>query len=434
MFQMMKIIENDLNQLTKLLNRTQFDLYEVNESVEAILNDIKEYGDLKAFEYTKKFDKADISQFKVSDKEIENAIKNINPLLIEDLKLAYNNIKKFHKIQKVESYTLKDTKNIILTQRMKPIESVGIYIPGGTAAYPSTVLMNAVPAKIAGVKKLVMVTPPNQNGEIKDSLLVAAKLCGVDEIYKIGGAQAIGALTYGTETIPKVDKIVGPGNIYVAIAKKMVSGYVGIDMIAGPSEILIIADEKANPEYIAADLMSQAEHDVMAAAILVTNSNQLARQVVNAIERQIQTLDRKDIIESSLTQFGAIVVTKTIDEAIDIANQIAPEHLEIMVKEPFELIERIENAGAIFIGNYTPEPVGDYFAGPNHTLPTSGTSRFSSALSTTDFMKKTSIVYYSKTALKTSKDSIIRLAVEEGLTAHANSIAIRFEKENQDEG
>ncbi|MDI6453623.1 histidinol dehydrogenase [Peloplasma aerotolerans] len=431
---MMKIIENDLNQLTKLLNRTQFDLYEVNESVEAILNDIKEYGDLKAFEYTKKFDKADISQFKVSDKEIENAIKNINPLLIEDLKLAYNNIKKFHEIQKVESYTLKDTKNIILTQRMKPIESVGIYIPGGTAAYPSTVLMNAVPAKIAGVKKLVMVTPPNQNGEIKDSLLVAAKLCGVDEIYKIGGAQAIGALTYGTETIPKVDKIVGPGNIYVAIAKKMVSGYVGIDMIAGPSEILIIADEKANPEYIAADLMSQAEHDVMAAAILVTNSNQLARQVVNAIERQIQTLDRKDIIESSLTQFGAIVVTKTIDEAIDIANQIAPEHLEIMVKEPFELIERIENAGAIFIGNYTPEPVGDYFAGPNHTLPTSGTSRFSSALSTTDFMKKTSIVYYSKTALKTSKDSIIRLAVEEGLTAHANSIAIRFEKENQDEG
>ncbi|MDR4968380.1 MAG: histidinol dehydrogenase, partial [Acholeplasmataceae bacterium] len=414
--------------------RTQFDLYEVNESVEAILNDIKEYGDLKAFEYTKKFDKADISQFKVSDKEIENAIKNINPLLIEDLKLAYNNIKKFHEIQKVESYTLKDTKNIILTQRMKPIESVGIYIPGGTAAYPSTVLMNAVPAKIAGVKKLVMVTPPNQNGEIKDSLLVAAKLCGVDEIYKIGGAQAIGALTYGTETIPKVDKIVGPGNIYVAIAKKMVSGYVGIDMIAGPSEILIIADEKANPEYIAADLMSQAEHDVMAAAILVTNSNQLARQVVNAIERQIQTLDRKDIIESSLTQFGAIVVTKTIDEAIDIANQIAPEHLEIMVKEPFELIERIENAGAIFIGNYTPEPVGDYFAGPNHTLPTSGTSRFSSALSTTDFMKKTSIVYYSKTALKTSKDSIIRLAVEEGLTAHANSIAIRFEKENQDEG
>lgn len=430
---MMKIIENDLNQLTKLLNRTQFDLYEVNESVEAILKDIKEYGDLKAFEYTKKFDKADISQFKVSDKEIENAIKNINPLLIEDLKLAYNNIKKFHKIQKVESYTLKDTKNIILTQRMKPIECVGIYIPGGTAAYPSTVLMNAIPAKIAGVKKLVMVTPPNKNGEIKDSLLVAAKLCGVDEIYKIGGAQAIGALTYGTETIPKVDKIVGPGNIYVAIAKKMVSGYVGIDMIAGPSEILIIADEKANPEYIAADLMSQAEHDVMAAAILVTNSNQLARQVVNAIERQIQTLDRKDIIESSLMQFGAIVVTKTIDEAIDIANKIAPEHLEIMVKEPFELIERIENTGAIFIGSYTPEPVGDYFAGPNHTLPTSGTSRFSSALSTTDFMKKTSIVFYSKTALKTSKDSIIRLAVEEGLTAHANSIAIRFEKENLDE-
>jgi histidinol dehydrogenase len=430
---MIKIIENDFEQLRKLLNRTQFNTKEVNESVEKILNDVKISGDSKAFEYTKKFDKVNLSQFKVSDKEIKNASENLSTLLKEDLKKAFDNIYEFHKMQITESYTLKDSDDIILTQRMKPIESVGIYIPGGTAAYPSTVLMNAIPAKIAGVKKIVMVTPPNQDGIIKDSLLYAASLCGVNEIYKIGGAQAIGALTYGTETIPKVDKIVGPGNIYVAIAKKMVSGYVGIDMIAGPSEILIIADQDADPKYVAADLMSQAEHDPMAAAILVTNSNQLAKNVIKEIEYQIQSLERKDIIESALSNYGAIVVTQTIDEAINISNQIAPEHLEIITSKPFELIDRIENAGAIFIGSYSPEPVGDYFAGPNHTLPTSGTSRFSSALSTTDFMKKTSIVYYSKAALNASKDSIIRLAVEEGLTAHANSIAIRFDKEIRDE-
>lgn len=424
---MIQIIDNDPKALKAMLDRSQLNLDDVNHIVEAILKDVKTFGDDKVTHYTNAFDKVTLSHFKVTKKEIDDAMNRLDPILIEDLKKAKENIKNYHINQMIKPYSIKK-EGIILSQIVRPIETVGIYIPGGTAAYPSTVLMNAVPAEIAGVGKIVMITPPNKNGKIKDSLLVAAKIAGVHEIYKVGGAQGIAALAYGTQTIPRVDKIVGPGNIYVAMAKKMVSGYVGIDMIAGPSEILIIADKDANPEYIAADLMSQAEHDILSAAICITPSEDLAKRVKMALEEQITSLERKEIIEASLKRYGAIVVTKTMAEAINLANHIAPEHLELLVENPFDLVNEIKNAGSVFLGAYTPEPVGDYFAGPNHTLPTSGTSRFSSGLSTADFLKKTSVSYYSKEALKDAKDSIMRLAKEEGLTAHAKAIAIRFKE------
>ncbi|MBU1143122.1 MAG: histidinol dehydrogenase [Firmicutes bacterium] len=412
--------------LTKLIQRTQFDFNRINAVVEEIVGNVKKYKDDAVRKYTNAFDGIDIKDFKVSQKEIDDAFLRIDPKLEGYLKKALENIKGYHQKQMINSFTIEKEKGIMLGQIVKPIDTVGIYVPGGTASYPSTVLMNAVPAKIAGVKRLVMVTPPNKEGKIKDSILVAAKLAGVDEIYKVGGAQGIAALTYGTETIPKVHKIVGPGNIYVAIAKRLVSGYVGIDMIAGPSEVLIIADGQANPDYIAADLMAQAEHDVLAASILLTNSMELAKKVQASIEKQIDQLERKKIINDSLSNYGAIVITSSLDASINIANQLAPEHLEILTEKPLEVLEKIENAGAIFLGEYTPEPVGDYFAGPNHTLPTSGTARFASALSTLDFLKKTSVVSYDKDALREASEAIIGLANEEGLTAHANAIKIRF--------
>jgi len=421
------INQNENSELfTKLIQRTQFDFNRINTTVEEIVMNVKKYKDDAVRKYTNAFDGVDLSDFKVSEKEINDAFLRIDTKLKGYLEEALENIKSYHEKQIITSFQIEKEKGIMLGQIVKAIDTVGIYVPGGTASYPSTVLMNAVPAKIAGVKRLVMVTPPNKEGRVKDSILVAAKLAGVDEIYKVGGAQGIAALTYGTETIPKVNKIVGPGNIYVAIAKRLVSGYVGIDMIAGPSEVVIIADRFANPDYIAADLMAQAEHDVLAASILITDSKELAIQVKESLNRQIIDLERKKIIEEALSNYGAILLTSSLEESISIANLLAPEHLEILTKQPSEVLEKIENAGAIFLGEYTPEPVGDYFAGPNHTLPTSGTARFASALSTLDFLKKTSVVSYSKEALKDASEAIIGLANEEGLTAHANSIKIRF--------
>lgn len=419
--------------LKKLLDRNQFEFEEINKTVEDILKEVKINKDRALKEYTYKFDGVNIDEFLVSEQEIEEAFRNINTDLKNALEKAKSNIVKYHKKQIIDSYFINKDEDIMLGQNVCAIEKVGIYVPGGLASYPSTVLMNGVPAKIAGVKEIIMVTPPNKEGKIKDSILVAASICGIDKIYKVGGAQSIAALTYGTETIPKVSKIVGPGNIYVAMAKKLVSGYVGIDMIAGPSEILIIADETANPKYVAADLMSQAEHDELAASILITNSEKLAKEVIDSLKIQIKTLKRNDIIEKSLKNFGAILITNSINESINIANEIAPEHLELLTRDPFDIYKQIKNAGAIFLGEFSPEPLGDYYAGPNHTLPTSGTAKFSSPLSVTDFLKKTSLIYYSKKELKKAKDSIIRIAEDEGLTAHANAIRVRFEGEDSSE-
>lgn len=427
---MMKIIRTskDRRFLKKLLNRNQLEFDEVNKKVSDILSCVRANKDKALREYTKKFDGVLLEDFLVSEDEIKLAFSNISMQLKEDLIKAKKNIEKYHKKQLKNSYFIHEEEDIILGQIIRPIEKVGIYVPGGKAAYPSTVLMNVLPAKIAGVKEIIMITPPNREGKIKDSILVAASIAGVDKIYKVGGAQGIGALAFGTESIPKVDKITGPGNIYVAMAKKQLSGYVGIDMIAGPSEILIIADRWANPRYIAADLISQAEHDEMAASILITCWEPLVDKVLSQIELQIQQLERKETIKKSLNNYGAIIITDSIEESIDIANEIAPEHLEILTEDPFNIYKDIKNAGAIFLGEYSPEPVGDYFAGPNHTLPTSSTSRFSSPLSIDDFIKKTSLIYYSEKALMKSKDSIMRIAQEEGLTGHANSVKIRFDE------
>lgn len=426
---MIKIIDSKREKtfLQSLLDRSQFEYEDVNKAVGEILSDVRERKDEALIHYTLKFDKVLIEDLLVSKEEIDNALKNIDKNLKNSLIQARENIEKYHKKQIKKSYTSSDNEDIILGQLVRPIEKVGIYVPGGSASYPSTVLMNAVPAKIAGVEEIIMITPPNRDGKIKDSILVAAFISGVDKIYKVGGAHGIGALTYGTESIPKVSKIVGPGNIYVAMAKKRVSGYVGIDMVAGPSEILIIADELANPKYIAADLISQAEHDEMAASILITDSKTLPEKVIKELERQVPLLERKETIEKSLNNYGAIILTDSLDESINIANEVAPEHLEILTKNPFEIYEKIKNAGAIFLGEFSPEPVGDYFAGTNHILPTSSTAKFSSPLGVDDFIKKTSLIYYSKKALMKAKNSIITLANEEGLTAHANSIQVRVE-------
>lgn len=414
--------------LEKLISRNQLEFDDINKKVKEIISEIKENGDSALRRYTELFDGILLEDFLVTEEEKDSALKNINQSLKNDLILAKENIEKYHKKQVRESYFIEE-EDKILGQIVNPIENVGVYIPGGKASYPSTVLMNVVPAKLAGVEQIVVVTPPGKDGKIKDSIIVAAEIAGADKIYKIGGAQAIAALAFGTSQIPKVDKITGPGNIYVAMAKRQLSGYVGIDMIAGPSEIMIIADKYANPAYIAADMISQAEHDEMAAAILVVNDEELASKVKIQLELQLKKLERKDIIESSLDNYGAIIITTSIEESIDIANQVAPEHLEILVQNPFEWYNMIKNAGAIFLGEYTPEPVGDYFAGANHTLPTSSTARFSSALSVQDFQKNTSLIYYKKGALQKSKDSIIRIAEEEGLTGHANSVKIRFQED-----
>ena len=426
---MIKTIEYSENlNLEKELARSQFSYDDVNETVENILKDVKKRGDKALFEYTKKFDKVDLKTLEVSEEEIQKAFDTIDKELLEVIKYSHDNIKLFHEKQVRNNFIVKKENGVSLGQIINPIEKVGLYVPGGTAAYPSTVLMNAVPAKIAGCKEIIMVTPPTSDGIILPSLLVAAKIAGVDRIFKVGGAQSIAALSYGTESIPKVYKIVGPGNIYVAMAKKMVYGEVSIDMIAGPSEVLIIADDSANPVHVAADLLSQAEHDKLAASILVTTSKELAKNVAEQLEIQLKELEREEIARTSIENQGRIIITKTIDEAIKISNEIAPEHLELAVSNPFELLTRVKNAGSIFMGHNTPEPLGDYLAGPNHTLPTSGTAKFSSPLSVDDFIKKSSFIYYSKEGLEEVKDKVIKFAESEGLTAHARSVSKRFEK------
>lgn len=408
------------------LSRSQFSHDDVNTIVKNILDDVKLRGDQALYDYNKKFDNVSLSSLQVTEKEIEDAFNRLDNELLDVIKYSHENIVRYHTKQKRNDFLDKDTDGVILGQIINPIEKVGIYVPGGTAAYPSTVLMNAVPAKVAGVEEIVMVTPPNEDGTISDVILAAAKIAGVTKIFKIGGAQAVAALSYGTETIPAVYKIVGPGNIFVAMAKKMVFGEVAIDMVAGPSEVLIISDDSSDPVHIAADLLSQAEHDKLAACILVTTSEELAKSVAIEIESQLAELPRQEIARESINNNGKIIIAKSIEEAILISNEIAPEHLELAVMDPFALLSKIKNAGSIFLGHNTPEPLGDYLAGPNHTIPTSGTAKFASPLSVDDFIKKSSVIYYSKEALEKVKDKVILFAESEGLTAHANSVRKRF--------
>lgn len=408
------------------LSRSQFSHDDVNTIVKNILDDVKLRGDQALYDYNKKFDNVSLSSLQVTEKEIEDAFNRLDNELLDVIRYSHENIVRYHTKQKRNDFLDKDTDGVILGQIINPIEKVGIYVPGGTAAYPSTVLMNAVPAKVAGVEEIVMVTPPNQDGTISDVILAAAKIAGVTKIFKVGGAQAVAALSYGTETIPAVYKIVGPGNIFVAMAKKMVFGEVAIDMVAGPSEVLIISDDSSDPVHIAADLLSQAEHDKLAACILVTTSEELAKSVAIEIESQLAELPRQEIARESINNNGKIIIAKSIEEAILISNEIAPEHLELAVMDPFALLSKIKNAGSIFLGHNTPEPLGDYLAGPNHTIPTSGTAKFASPLSVDDFIKKSSVIYYSKEALEKVKDKVILFAESEGLTAHANSVRKRF--------
>jgi histidinol dehydrogenase len=413
--------------LKNIINRNQLEFGEINEVVKEIIEKVKLLGDRAVLDYTEKFDGIRLENLLVSEDEIEEGYRSVDKKLINALKCAKENIKNYHKKQLKNSYMCNEKNGALLGQIIRPLERVGIYVPGGTASYPSTVLMNTVPAKIAGVKEVIMVTPPDKSGKISANILAAAKIAGVDKIFKVGGAQAVGALTFGTESIPSVDKIVGPGNIYVAMAKRMVYGYVGIDMIAGPSEILVIADEMANPKYLAADLLSQAEHDTMAASILITTSFTLGEKVRDEIIIQTEKLERKEIIKQSIKEYGCIIVVNSVEDAVEISNKIAPEHLELMVNEPLRYINMIKNAGAIFMGEYSPEPLGDYWAGPNHTLPTSGTARFYSPLGVDDFIKKSSLIFYDKNTLEEAKENIVIIAESEGLTAHANAVKVRFQ-------
>ena len=396
---------------------------------EIIANVIKN-GDKALFEYALKFDKADISALEVSKEEIDEAFNIVEPEFLEIIKEAAQNIKNFHEKQVKNSFIINEKNGVVTGQKVMPIEKVGLYVPGGTAAYPSTVLMDSVPAKIAGCKEIVMVTPPQSNGKVNPVILAAAKIAGVDRIFKVGGAGAIAALAYGTQTIPKVDKIVGPGNAFVAEAKKQVFGKVSIDMIAGPSEILVVADSTCNPKFVAADLLSQAEHDKMASAVLVTDSKDFALKVSDELEKQIPQLQRAEIARTSIDNNGKIIVAENdLIKAIDIANEIAPEHLELCVDNPFDYLDKVKHAGSIFMGKYCPEALGDYFAGPNHTLPTSGTARFSSPLSVDDFVKKSQYTYYTADALKKVAEKVAYFANKEGLDAHAKSATVRFEKD-----
>ena len=429
----MRIIK--LNENTKkdlqadLLKRSPNSYGQYEDAVAAIVADVKERKDAAIFEYTKKFDGADInaSNVRVTEDEIKEAYDAIDPSLLEVIRKALVNIRAFHEKQRQNSWFDAKPDGTILGQKVTPLEVAGVYVPGGKAVYPSSVLMNVVPAKVAGVDKIIMTTPCDKNGKVYSSTLVAAKEAGVDEIYKVGGAQAIAALAFGTESIPKADKIVGPGNIYVALAKKAVYGHVSIDSIAGPSEILVLADESANPRFVAADLLSQAEHDELASAILVTTSEELAKKVSEEIDGFLNVLSRKAIMEKSIENYGYALIADTLEDAIAAANEIASEHLEIVTKNPFEVMTKIRNAGAIFIGEYSSEPLGDYFAGPNHVLPTNGTAKFFSPLSVDDFVKKSSIISYSREALEKIHKDIIQFATSEELTAHANSIKVRFE-------
>ena len=417
------------NLLEDLLKRSPNHYGEYEQGVAEILAAVKEKKDEALFDYTKRFDKAEISaaNIRVTKEEIEEAYGLVDPKLVEIIRKALENIRTYHEKQKQYSWFDSKPDGTMLGQKVTPLQRVGVYVPGGKAAYPSSVLMNILPAKVAGVEEIIMVTPPGKDGKVTPTTLVAANEAGADAIYKVGGAQAIGALAYGTESIPKVDKIVGPGNIYVALAKKAVYGYVSIDAIAGPSEILVIADETANPRYVAADLLSQAEHDELASAILVTTSEKLAHQVSEEVDAFVAQLSRGEIIQKSLDNYGYILVADNMDEAIATANEIASEHLEIQTANPYEVMTKIRNAGAIFIGEYASEPIGDYFAGPNHVLPTNGTARFFSPLSVDDFIKKSSVIAYSKEALEAVHFDIEAFAEAEHLTAHANSIKVRFE-------
>ena len=402
---------------------------DVESIVKEIIDNVKKDGDKAIYEYVEKFDKVKLSSLTVTEEEIEEAFEKVDKDFIKVLKKSAENIKAFHEKQVREGFKLEKDKGIIIGQVINPIEKVGLYVPGGTASYPSTVLMDAIPAKIAGCTKIVIVTPPSKDGKVKPEILVAAKIAGVDTIYKTGGAQAIAGLAYGTETIDKVDKIVGPGNMFVAEAKRQVFGRVSIDMIAGPSEILILADKTCNAKYVAADLLSQAEHDKMASAVLVTDSQKLAEEVSCEIDKQLNELERCDIAKASIENNGKIIVTENIDDAVNISNEIAPEHLEICVDNPFDYLSRIKHAGSVFLGKYCPEALGDYLAGANHTLPTSGTARFSSPLSVDDFIKKTQFTYYTKEALEDVAKDVDLFARKEGLTAHAKSATIRFEED-----
>ena len=421
--------ETQNNILENLLKRSPNSYGEFESRVNDIIQNVREKRDEAILEYTLKFDGATIDQdnIRVTEEEIKEAYEQIDPKLLDVIRKALVNIRDYHTKQKQYSWFDSDESGIILGQKVTPLKTVGVYVPGGKAVYPSSVLMNVIPAKVAGVSNIIMTTPCGKDGKVYPSTLVAAKEAGVDAIYKVGGAQAIAALAFGTESIPKVDKIVGPGNIYVALAKKAVFGYVSIDSIAGPSEIMVLADETANPRFVAADLLSQAEHDEMASAILVTTSETLAEQVSVEVDKFVETLSRKEIIRKSLDNYGYILVADTMQDAIDTVNEIASEHLELVTKNPFETMTKIRNAGAIFIGEYSSEPLGDYFAGPNHVLPTNGTAKFFSPLSVDDFIKKSSIISYSREALEPVYKDIVQFAECEKLTAHANSIRVRFE-------
>ncbi len=400
----------------------------VEDIVAEIISDVRANGDSALYKYCEKFDKAKLSSLLVTEEEFAEALSVVEPQFIEILKKAAANIRKFHEKQVRNSFIINDASGIVMGQKVIPVDRAGLYVPGGTAAYPSTVLMDSIPAKIAGCPEVVMVTPPSENGKVNPVILAAAKIAGVDRVFKVGGAQAIAALAYGTESVPKVDKIVGPGNAFVAEAKKQVFGTVSIDMIAGPSEILIVADKTANPKHIAADLLSQAEHDKLASAVLVTDSMELAKAVSAELEVQIPLLEREEIARASIDNNGKIIVAETLDAAIEISNEIAPEHLELCVDNPFDYLDAIRHAGSIFMGKNCPEALGDYFAGPNHTLPTSGTAKFSSPLSVDDFVKKTQYTYYTKEALSRVARDVEFFAKKEGLTAHAKSAVIRIEE------
>ena len=407
--------------------KTSFDVADI---VTEIIDNVKTNGDKALIEYASKFDKAEITSLEVTTEEFDEAMGLVEPRFIKIIETAAENIRKFHTSQVRNSFIINDQDGIITGQKVTPIEKVGLYVPGGTAAYPSTVLMDSIPAKIAGCSEISITTPPMSNGKVNPVILAAAKIAGVDRVFKVGGAGAIAALAYGTETIPKVDKIVGPGNAFVAEAKRQVYGLVSIDMIAGPSEILVIADDKSNPKFVAADLLSQAEHDKMASSVLVTNSLDFAKRVSDEIEVQLKTLEREDIARTSIDTNGKIIVAENFCDIISVANEIAPEHLELSVDNPFDYLDKIKNAGSVFMGRYCPEALGDYFAGPNHTLPTCGTARFSSPLSVDDFVKKIQYTYYTKDALKKVASDVAYFAEKEGLGAHARSATIRFESED----
>ena len=425
--------ESKENLLADLLKRDPNNYGQYADTVQAIVDDVKARGDEALFEYTEKFDKVKVTKdtIRVTKEEIDEALKQVDPKLMEVMVKSMKNIRAFHEKQKQLSWFDTTPDGTILGQRVTPLDSAGLYVPGGKAAYPSSVLMNIIPAEVAGVNRIVMVTPPGKDGKVNPVTLAAAHIAGATEVYKVGGAQAIAALAFGTESIPKVNKIAGPGNIYVALAKKAVFGYVSIDSVAGPSEILVLADETSNPRYVAADLLSQAEHDELASAILVTTSMDLAKKVSEYTDMFVSKLSRKAILEKSLDNFGYILVVDTLDEAISVANDIASEHLEIVTKNPFDVMTKIRNAGAIFLGEYSSEPLGDYFAGPNHVLPTNGTAKFFSPLSVDDFIKKSSIISYSRQALEPISEDIQKFAKAEGLTAHANSIRVRFDENDE---